>query len=59
MYCIAGKFGEFVEITGYSPIKTRVPCSKSSTFTKLFLVRTSRCPIRQTFPPPNFPLAIR
>ena len=32
--------------------------SKSSTFAKLFLVKTSRCPIRQTFPPPNFP-AIR
>ena len=69
MYHIAGKFGgekfgeigEFGKITSHLPIKTRqthVPSSKSSTFAKLFLAKTSRCPIRQTFPPPNFP-AIR
>ena len=61
MYHIAGKFGEigeFGEITSHSPIKTRqtrVPSSKSSTFVKLFLAKTSRCPIRQAFLPPNFP----
>ena len=41
---------EFGEITSHSPIKTRVLSSKSSTFAKLFLTKTSRCLIHQTFP---------
>ena len=52
------KFGEFGKITSHSPIKTcqtRTPSSKSSTFAKLFLTKTSRSPVRQTYPPPNFP----
>ena len=38
-------------------ISTRRQC-ESSIFAKLSFAKTSRCPIRQTFPPPNIP-AIR
>ena len=35
-------------------ISARCQC-ESSIFAKLSFGKTSRCPIRQTFPPPNFP----
>ena len=52
IYRIAGKFGEFGEITSHSPIKTRALSSKSLTFAKLLIAKISRCKLspHQTFP---------